>query len=135
MLRRVIRVAPVGFGADAKGGYGAALSMVTTYDELEELAAASDAPALIVLPEGDYDFRRKGDEVTERQACPSPCAEDPSKLRYRLLATGETCAAAPVMVPMNERTLHLGSNKTIVGLGRGAHLRGVALDFGAHRNG
>lgn len=134
VLRRVIRIAPVGFGANAQGGYGTALKVVTTYDELEELATTPDTPALIVLPEGDYDFRRKGDQVTEREACPSACSEDPTKLRYRLMATGETCAAPPILMPMNERTLHIGSNKSIVGLGRGAHLRGVALDFGGHEN-
>lgn len=134
LLRRTIRVGPVGFGANAKGGESVAARVVTTYDQLENLAASTDTPALILLPEGDYDFRRQGDEITQRQACPTACADDPTKLRYRLLTSTETCAAEQVMMPMNERTLHVGSNKTIVGLGRGAHLRGVALDFGARQN-
>lgn len=134
VLHRVVRIAPVGFGEKARGGDGSPPRVVTTFDELDALGSDPDAPAVIIIPEGDYDFRRKGDEVDERMVCPSACSEDATKLRYRLLSTGETCAAPQVTMPMDERTLRIGSNKTIVGLGRGAHLRGLSLELGAQEN-
>lgn len=133
VLRRVIHVAPLGFGEKAKASE-VAPSVVTTFDDLETLAAGSDDPAVILIPEGDYDFRRKGSEIKQRVACTNACTEDATKHTYKLLISGATCPAEQTMVPTDERTLHLGSNKTIVGLGRGAHLRGLSLDFGAARN-
>ncbi|HVY25643.1 MAG TPA: hypothetical protein VHB79_03800 [Polyangiaceae bacterium] len=134
LLRRVVRIAPLGFGEKATGGGSAAPSVVTTYDELEALASGNDDPAVIFMPEGDYDFRRKGSEITSRLACVSACTEDATKLQYSLLPTGSTCATSQMMVSTEERRLQLGSNKTIVGLGRGAHVRGISLDFGSQKN-
>jgi pectate lyase len=134
VLHRVIRIDPVGFGENTRGGGSSPPSVATTFEELDALAGDADAPAVIMLPEGDYDFRRKGDEINERVACPTACAEDATKLQYRLLTTGEACAAQQVTMPMAERTLRIGSNKTIVGLGRGAHLRGLSLELGAQKN-
>lgn len=134
VLRRSIRIAPVGFGEGAKGGGGASPSLVTTFEALEAAASTPNDAAVIFIPEGDYDFRRKGAEVSSRSACSSACTEDPTKAQYRLLPTGVDCADTPVTITTDERTLHLGSNKTIVGLGRGALLRGVSLDFGARKN-
>jgi pectate lyase len=134
VLHRNIRVVPVGFGENADGGDGSSPSVATTFEELDRLASDPDTPAVIVIPEGDYDYRRRGDELTERLACPGACSEDATKVRYRLLSSGETCAAPQVTMQMDQRVLRVGSNKTIVGLGRGAHLRGLSLEFGARQN-
>jgi pectate lyase len=45
-----------------------------------------------------------------------------------------TCDEAPVPLPRDERRLHVASHKTIVGLGRGAQLRGVVFEVGASEN-
>lgn len=134
VLRRVIRIAPEGFGRAATGGGAAAPVVASTWQELEALATEPDTPATIVLGEGLHDFRRQGEEITERDVCPSSCAEDATKTLFTSLTPNETCAVAQIKKPFDERTLKLGSNKTIVGLGRGAQIRGVSFAFGARQN-
>jgi pectate lyase len=97
-------------------------------------AEAPDAPATILLAEGVHDFRLQGAEVRAQQACPATCSNDPNKTTYRVLTEGAVCDVPLVDMTRNERTLRLGSNKTLVGLGRGASLRGVSLDFGESQN-
>lgn len=134
VLRRVIRLVPEGFGQAATGGGTTEPILASTWEELEALAGEADTPTTILLPEGPSDFRRKGDEISERDVCPGVCTEDPSKPQNAVLVSGETCAATPIPMPLEERTLKLGSNKTIVGLGRGAQLRGVSVSLGKTRN-
>jgi pectate lyase len=134
VLRQVIRVAPIGFGERASGGGASQPVLADTWAELEALAGEADAPATILIPEGAYDMRRQGDEIKPRLACPSFCSEEPEKPQYRLLTSSETCPVEQVMMPLDERKLRIGSNKTLVGLGRGAWLRGVSIDFGVRQN-
>jgi len=134
VLRRVIRIAPEGFGEAATGGGATAPVLASTWQELEMLAAEEDTPTTILLAEGVHDFRRQGDDITERDVCPSTCSDDASKPQYSVLTTGETCPVAQIKMPLYERTLHVGSNKTIVGLGRGAQVRGVVFSLGVQKN-
>jgi pectate lyase len=55
-------------------------------------------------------------------------------MQFTALTSSQTCAVALVTKTRTARTLALGSNKTLVGLGRGAALRGVTVDFGASHN-
>lgn len=127
-LRKVIRIAPVGFGAATRGGAGATPQIVSEYAELETLAS-SDNPKVLLLPEGVYDFRRTGDEITQQEVCPSACPNDATKMRYQVLLLDETCPNPLTTIPRDDRILRIGSNTTILGLGRGAALRGVTFDF------
>jgi pectate lyase len=134
VVRRTIRIAPEGFGEAATGGGAAEPVVASTWQELEKFATDSETPTTILLAEGLHDFRRQGDEISERDVCPSICSEDPSKTLYETLTPNETCPVAQVSKPRDERTLKLISNKTIVGLGRGAQVRGVSFAFGSQRN-
>lgn len=134
VLRQTIRIAPIGFGQAAAGGGVANTVLAETWEELEALATDPEITATIMLREGVYDFRRKGDEVNQRAVCPSACTEDPTKMLYEVLSGTETCPVAQVMKPLEERRLDMSSNKTIVGLGRGAQIRGVSFNFGAIQN-
>lgn len=134
VLRRVIRIAPEGFGEAAAGGGTSPPVLVSTWEELEKLANEADTPTTILLAEGTYDFRRQGSEVTERDVCPSTCSEDATKSLFTVLTADETCPVAQVKKSLYENTLKLGSNKTIVGLGRGAQVRGVSFSLGMQRN-
>lgn len=134
VLRSVIRIAPEGFGEAASGGGATAPVLASTWEELEALAGEADTPTTILLPEGVLDFRRQGDEVNERDVCPSVCSQDASKPQNTLIPASETCANALIKMPLNERTLKVGSNKTIVGLGRGALVRGVSFALGVRQN-
>jgi pectate lyase len=51
-----------------------------------------------------------------------------------VLVGSQACAAALVNQNRTARTLLLGSNKTLVGLGRGAQLRGVNIELGSSHN-
>jgi pectate lyase len=131
VLRKLIRVTPVGFGASATGGGAAPATQVTTWEELKKLAEEPDEPASILLPEGSYDFR---DTPRNQQVCPSTCSNDTSKPTYEVLVGTTKCPVALVDRPRQERSLLVGSNKTLVGLGRGAQIRGVTLDLGSSHN-
>ena len=134
VLRQTIRVAPVGFGQAATGSANANPIVVRTWQELEEAATEPDTATTILIPEGVYDFRRKGDETNERSVCPSTCSEDPSKMLFDVLSSGETCPVAQLMKTLEEQRLNVASNKTIVGLGRGALIRGVSFNLGPIQN-
>ncbi len=123
-LRRHISIAPVGFGAETTGGYGTAPVVVTTFAELET-AVDNDEPAVIVLPEGVYDFRT---EPRDQEVCPIPCVGESGKVQHQVLID-TTCAEPLVTLTRNDQKLGLGSNKTILGAGRGALLRGLTMDF------
>jgi pectate lyase len=134
LLKKTIRLAPVGYGQAATGGGDAAPVVVSSWEELEKLAGDASAPTTLIVPEGLYDFRRKGAEVNSRATCPSACTEDPEKQQFAILGSSETCPVDQVMKTLDERRLAFGSNKTLVGLGRGALLRGVSLDVGDAQN-
>ncbi|HSC89061.1 MAG TPA: hypothetical protein VLC09_17385 [Polyangiaceae bacterium] len=132
-LRGTVHIGPVGFAETTTGGAGAEPVLVSTWAELESLAV-STSPAIIVVPEGVHDFRPTGSEVVQQEVCPTECSNEPGKTRYEVLLSGETCANTVVSLPRSDRILRFGSNKTLVGLGRGAALRGVSIDFQASEN-
>lgn len=134
VLRQTIRITPEGYGAAATGGGAAAPVVVTSWEDLQKLASDPDAPATLLIPEGTWDYRRKGGEAKARLVCPTTCTEDATKTLFTVLNSTETCANPQVMKTLDERKLAVGSNKTIVGLGRGARLRGVNVDLGASHN-
>ena len=130
VLRKVIHVTPIGYGAATTGGLGAQPTIVDNWDDFKALATDTETPSVIVLPEGTYDFRAA---ARDQMACPEACSNDATKTQYTVL-TGSTCSTALVTRTRNEQRLLLGSNKTIVGLGRGAQVRGVSFEFGTAHN-
>ncbi|WP_157906898.1 MULTISPECIES: hypothetical protein [Sorangium] len=132
-LRKVIRVEAIGFGEGTTGGAGATPVLVSSWTELESLAR-SDEPAVILLAEGLYDFRRTGSEVQDIEVCPSTCSEEPEKTFYEVLTGDATCERPLVGATRNHRVLQFGSNKTLVGLGRGAALPGMNMDLNQSEN-
>lgn len=133
VLRQVISIRPVGYGAETTGGLGAEPVLVSTYDELEA-AVDDNTPRVVLLNEGAHDFRLTGNEVRDQLVCEIPCEKDPSQIEDTVLTPTETCSQDLVPRSRNERRLSLGSNKTLVGLGRGAALRGVSIEIGASQN-
>ncbi|KYF74411.1 hypothetical protein BE17_48810 [Sorangium cellulosum] len=132
-LRKVIRIDPSGFGEGTTGGAGATPVLVSDWTDLERLAG-SDGPAVLLLAEGIHDLRRKGSEIEDVEVCPRTCSEDPEKTLYQVLAGDSTCASPLVNTTRDDRVLRFGSNKTLVGLGRGAALRGVSMDLDGSQN-
>ncbi len=129
-LRYEIDIRPVGFAESVEGGSGAPV-LVTTLSELGDWLA-DDTPQVLVFPEGVTDLRRKDDDVQMQQTCPTPCSDGGEV--YTVLVGDATCDTELVSRPRNERRLRVGSNKTIVGLGRGAQLRGASFDLSESEN-
>jgi len=125
-LRTTIHIEPVGFAEATTGGAGAPPTLVASFDELAAAVSSPD-PAVILLPEGVSDFRRTGSDATTRSTCPSTCTEEPEKTTLQIMSTDDTCAQPVVEELTTDRALEVASNKTILGLGRGALLRGVGL--------
>ncbi len=133
VFRLKLRVAAQGFGATATGGGRSAPVLAKSIAELQTLLAG-DTAAVILLPEGHTDHRPTGNDVVQQQVCPEPCDEDASKTSYRVLTQDATCATPQVNVARTDRRTTVGSNKTLVGLGRGAQLRGASFVLSQSRN-
>jgi len=131
VLRKVVRIAAIGYGAGTTGGFGVAPVVVSSWADLQAAVSGSDAPAVVLLAEGDHDYR---DTPRAQAVCPSTCANDASKPQYTVLVGSQTCAAALVNQNRTAHTLLVGSNKTLVGLGRGAQLRGLNIELGSSHN-
>ena len=133
VFRLKLPIAPLGFAAGTTGGGSAEPLLVETTDALVD-ALKADGPNVVLLPEGLLDVRRGADDETHTQACPTACANDASRMTKDLLPDDETCPVATVEAVRNERRLKVSSNKTLVGLGRGAQLYGGTLDIDDSKN-
>jgi len=134
VFRLDVHIAPIGFAADTTGGGAADPVLASTTDELLS-AVKSDDPKVVVVPQGFLDVRRTGDDVTQTMACPTACPDDPSMLTYNLLPDdAPPCAVDMVPAQRDERRIKIGSNTTLVGLGRGALLFGGNLYVDGSKN-
>lgn len=129
-LRYEIDIVPTGFASAVTGGSGTPV-LVTTVRELEDWLS-DDKPQVLVFREGVWDLRRTGDEVEMQSTCRTPCPDEGEV--YTVLVGDAICETELVDRPRDERKLGVGSNKTIVGLGRGAHLRGVSFELSESQN-
>jgi len=132
-FRLTVRIEPTGYGADTTGGAG---TEPVVADDLAELTALLEQPepAVVLVREGVFDVRRTGADVGESTACPTDCPDGSGQITYNVLIPDTTCDRATVQMSRNERRLRVASDKTLVGLGRGALLRGAWLDFGMSQN-
>lgn len=133
VFRLDVHIAPIGFAAGTSGGGEVEPVVVSTTDALVN-AVKSDDPKVVLVPEGALDVRRTGDDVTKTSACPTACPDGSDMLTYNLLPDDQTCPTDTVPVKRNERRIKIGSNTTLVGLGRGAALLGATLEISSHVN-
>lgn len=129
-LRYEIDIRAVGFASAVTGGSGVPV-LITTVPEFADWLS-NDTPQVLVFPEGEFDFGPAEDEIQMQPTCRTPCAGGGEV--YTVLVGDATCATELVDRPRNDRRLEVGSNKTIVGLGRGAQLRGASFDLSASEN-
>lgn len=132
-FRLAFSIAPLGFGADTTGGESATPVVVSDVDELAMLLI-DDAPAVILIPEGDFDARTPPEDRTIENACPLPCDDGSGQITYVALPDMQVCEQPTVPIQRHERHLGVASNKTLVGLGRGALVRGLWLTVGLVEN-
>lgn len=132
-FRLRVRVAPVGFGAGTTGGGNAEPVLVADGTALAA-ALISDDPQVILVPEGVFDARRPEAEAAPVDACPTECPDAPGKLQYTLMPADVVCDVPTVPRTRNDRRLKVTPEKTLVGLGRGALMRGLWLDLADSEN-
>jgi pectate lyase len=132
-LRYQFSIAPDGFGAKTTGGGRASVVVAKDVATFRSAVENDDTARVVVVPEGQLDFRPTASEVVTQATCPTVC-DTSSVTQYVVLPTGSDCSAAWVNFKRNDRKLHIRSNKTIVGLGRGAQMRGAWFDLTSSAN-
>jgi len=143
VLRLTFKIQAEGFGAATTGGDGGAVVVAT--DSTSIIKALQDTAAKVILvPEGTYDLRRFRNAVTEAKAasrtwCKLPCGSsnlNSSNTYYRVAFEANSCASlgdgsTPVAESENLKAwsnwITTKANKSLIGMGRGANLRGASL--------
>ncbi|MEN9355090.1 MAG: hypothetical protein RL318_2415 [Fibrobacterota bacterium] len=143
VLRYTFKIQAEGFGAATTGGDGGLLVVAT--DSTSIIKALQDtARKIILVPEGTYDLRRSRNAVTEAKAanrtwCKLPCGSsnpNSSNTYYRVAFEANSCASlgdgsTPVAESENLKAwsnwITTKANKTLIGMGRGANLRGASI--------
>jgi pectate lyase len=133
VFRLDVPIAPIGFAQGTTGGGNTEPVVAKTADDIAN-AVKGDTPKVVIVPEGALDVRRTGKDVTQTSACPTACPDGSDMLTYNLLTDTETCPVDMVPASRNERRIKIGSNTTLVGLGRGAALLGGSLDVDGTSN-
>lgn len=143
VLRLTFKIQAEGFGAATTGGDGGAI--VVASDSTSIIKALQDTAAKVILvPEGTYDLRRRRNAVTEAKAasrtwCKRACGSsdaNSSNTYYRVAFEANSCASladgsTPVAESENlmawSNWITTKANKTLIGMGRGANLRGASI--------
>ncbi len=117
-----------------KGGGNAAPITVTSCDALIAAAYGSNAK-VIHIPNSTIDCRNKGNNIA---ACPLACSD--GKIYHRVPVGGQTCKELgsannnTQVVAVNDRRFRVGSNTTIIGLGKNSKVLGGSFDLGDSTN-
>lgn len=151
-----LNVKAEGFGAATTGGDKGNIVIAKDSAEVRKYLQSNDAVTILV-PEGTYDFRQFRNAVTEatrqgRTWCTKKCGENNAvtgkeNVFYRIAFEANSCASlndgsVPVSESANLQSwsdwITIKGNKSLVGMGRGANLRGASLNNrwneGGHNN-
>ena len=135
-----------GFGASATGGDAGNVVIASDSASIRKYLQNNDAVTILV-PEGTYDFRRFRNAVTEAKSksrtwCKKTCDEKnrvtgKTNTFYRITFKANSCAdlnESGVQIVQESENLQQWENwittkpnKTLVGMGRGANLRGASI--------
>ena len=135
-----------GFGASATGGQGGKIVFASDSATIRKNLQSSEA-VTIVVPEGTYDFRLMQNAVTEanskgRTWCKRACGEKNTvtgkeNTYYRVAFEKNSCASlgeSGLQIVKESENLKTWSNwittkpnKSLIGMGRGANLRGASI--------
>lgn len=133
-----------GFGASTTGGDAGKIVIASDSSTIRKYLQSSDAVTILV-PEGTYDFRQFRNAVTEATAanrtwCKSSCGSrdiNSSNTFYRIAFEANSCSSLGEsglsIVQESENLQSWGNwitvraNKSLIGMGRGANLRGASI--------
>lgn len=136
VLRYTFTIKAEGFGAATTGGEGGSIVVATTLAEIKSALQSSTA-TVILVPEGTYDMRTLR-TVNKDQGSYNWCTRscnglgvNTSNTYYRVTfdgtcGTGETVASS---IQLWDSWVTTRANKSLIGMGRGANLRGIALSM------
>ncbi|HMA94756.1 MAG TPA: hypothetical protein VKP30_18830 [Polyangiaceae bacterium] len=132
-LRYRLDILPDGFGEKTTGGEVSNVTVVTDVASLRAAVEGDPTPRVVVIPEGTLDGRL-GDAAAKSQlACPTAC-DNSSVTQYVVLPPAANCSVEQVAMKRYEDRIKVAANKTLMGLGRGAHLRGMWFDLSNSSN-
>lgn len=137
VLRYTFNIVPVGFGSAATGGEGGQVVVATTAAQIEQYLKDTTARTILV-PEGTYDFRTN--HTSPYRWCTCQCSSsdlNPQNTYYRVTFDG-TCENGQTVlstVTLADKWITCRANKSLIGMGRGANLRGAALTVRGNENG
>jgi pectate lyase len=136
ILRYTFNISPVGFGAAATGGEGGKMVVATTAAQIEKYLKDTIARTILV-PEGTYDFRTSHTSPYKWCTCQCPAGSlNLDNIYYRVTFDGNCGAGETVLstVTLNDKWITCRANKSLIGMGRGANLRGSALTVRGNEN-
>ena len=135
-----------GFGASATGGDAGKIVIASDSATIRKHLQSTEAVTILV-PEGTYDFRQFRNAVTEakranRTWCKKTCDEKnrvtgKTNTFYRITFEANSCQSLNdnvTIVQENENVqkwdnwITIKNNKSLIGMGRGANLRGASLN-------
>ncbi len=152
-----LNVKAEGFGAATTGGDAGKIVVATKTDDVIK-NLKSDETVTILVPEGTYDFRNFRNAVTEAKSkdrtwCKKTCGEKnavtgKTNVFYRITFKPNDCSdlnESGIQIVQESENLQqwenwitVRGNKSLVGMGRGANLRGASLNNrwneGGHNN-
>jgi hypothetical protein len=139
-----------GFGAATTGGDAGKIVFASDSASIRKYLQSNDAVTILV-PEGTYDFRQFRDAATEANAagrtwCTRQCSSgdvNKNNTFYRINFAANTCSGMNdgdlSIVPVGavkswSNWITIRGNKSLVGMGRGANLRGASLNNRKNEN-
>ena len=140
-----------GFGKNTTGGSDGEIVIAKDSASIRKALQAKGAKTILV-PEGTYDFRIFKNAVTDANArgwtwCKGTCGandKNSGNTFYRISFTKNSCSGlsenvTPVSESENLRSwnnwITTSADKSLIGMGRGANLRGAAINPRSYENG
>jgi pectate lyase len=121
-------VGPTGFGAATTGGNAGTFVLANDVATFRNAVGTDDSPRVVAIDEGLLDLRLGSQEIATQTVCPRTCTTS-NATEYVAVSQDDACDVERVSLSRNSRQFKVRSNKTLVGLGRGALLRGASLDM------
>ncbi|HSQ42447.1 MAG TPA: Ig-like domain-containing protein [Fibrobacteraceae bacterium] len=133
VLRYTFTIAPIGFGASTTGGASGDTVISSDMATIISYLTSSDAKT-ILIPEGIYDFRNTRTAVGSGNYgwCTRQCSSsdlNSSNIYFRVTFDSTCSSDESLATSLNrwDRLIYVKANKTLIGMGRGAALRGASM--------
>ena len=139
-----------GFGANTTGGDAGQIVFASDSASIRKYLQSNDAVTILV-PEGTYDFRQFRDAATEaasanRTWCARQCSandKNSKNMFYRIAFEANSCQSLndgdvyivkSGVIKKWDHWITIRGNKSLIGMGRGANLRGASLNNRKNEN-